>query len=132
MFRRSVVACALALSVVLAGAGSVFAHECVISSRSNQGDAAAAAHSKVWTQLPLALVLGFIHMEVHGTPLTANQISWALAHRGSLPLSWTVRSDKTIGEGSSNPNLGNWNGLDHLVELVGPAVVQLYFAALAH
>ena len=45
---------------------------------------------------------------------------------------WTTRSDKTIGENSKNPNLGNGKGLDHLADSVGPQVVGIYFQALGH
>jgi len=35
------------------------------------------------------------------------------------PDSFTVRSDKTIGEGSANPNLGNGKGVDHIEDAFG-------------
>jgi hypothetical protein len=124
-------ATALALSLSLAATGSVFAHECIISSRSDRGDAG-ALNSKVWGQHSLAFVLGFIHEFVGQPALTPSQIQWAVANRGSLPLAWTVRIDKTIGEGSSNPNLRDGRGLDHLSALAGEQVIALYFAALAH
>ena len=131
MLRRPLVATALALSLSIGAAGSVFAHECVISSRSDRGDAA-ALRSKVWEQHSLAFVLGFIHEVVGGTPLSQAQIEWAVANRGTLPLAWTVNGHKTIGEGSSNPNLADGRGLDHLSALAGQQVVTLYFAALSH
>ena len=56
----------------------------------------------------------------------------AVANRGDLPLSWVTRGDKTIGDGSANPNLADGRGLDHLADLVGQEVGALYFAALAH
>jgi hypothetical protein len=134
MKRRFLLASVLAGSLAVASIGAASAHECVISSRSAQGDAG-ALHSARWTTLALADVLGFINTVIPGHEtdfLTADQIAWALANRGDLPLSWVVRSDKTIGEGSANPNLANGKGLDHLEDLVGPQVGALYFAALAH
>jgi hypothetical protein len=131
MLRRSLLAALLATALTAVSVGAVFAHECVISSRSTQGDEG-ATHSKVWDQLFLADVLGFIHEAVGGEPLTADQIAWAVANRGDLPEYWVTRFDKTIGAGSSNPNLADGAGLDHLAQLVGEDVVALYFAALAH
>jgi hypothetical protein len=51
-------------------------------------------------------------------------IAYWSSHGG--PASFTVRSDKTIGEGSQNPNLGNGRGLDHIEDAYGP----LFGAAL--
>jgi hypothetical protein len=129
MLRRSILAAVLASALTALTVGTVAAHECVISSRSAQGDEG-AANSKVWDKLFLADVLGFIHAEVGGPALTADQIAWAVENRGDLPEYWVTRFDKTIGAGSSNPNLANGSGLDHLVPMVGEQVVGLYFAAL--
>ncbi|HET9878344.1 MAG TPA: hypothetical protein VFQ81_03440 [Candidatus Limnocylindria bacterium] len=134
MKRRMVIASLLAGSLAVASVGAATAHECVISSRSAQGDAG-ATHSSRWITLTLADVLGFIHTEIPGQadmPLTPAQIEWAVANRGDLPSSWVTRGDKTIGAGSANPNIADGRGLDHLAALVGPQVGALYFAALAH
>lgn len=40
---------------------------------------------------------------------------------------WVIRFDKTIGDGSKNPNLANGKGLDHLVDSVGETIVGIYF-----
>ncbi len=130
----------LLLGLVLAGALTattapvVFAHECVISNRSAQGDAA-AQHSSRWVQLTLTDIYGFIHMFVGGPALSPGQIEWAVDEAVSQGLpadGWVVRSDKTIGEGSANPNLANGKGLDFLSHLVGEQVIGIYFAALSH
>jgi hypothetical protein len=131
MLRRSILAAVLASALTAMTVGAVAAHECVISSRSAQGNEG-AANSKVWDRLFLADVLGFIHAEVGGPALTEAQIAWAVANRGDLPEYWVTRIDKTIGAGSSNPNLADGRGLDHLVPMVGEQVVALYFAALEH
>ena len=130
MLRRSLLAAFLATALTAISVGAVAAHECVISSRSAQGDLG-ATHSKVWGQLFLADVLGFIHEDIGEEPLTEGQIAWAVANRGDLPEYWVTRFDKTIGAGSSNPNLADGNGLDHLVQMVGEQVVGLFFAAQA-
>ncbi len=122
MFRRIIAAALLASVLAVASVGSVFAHECVISSRSNQGNEG-ATHSKVWGKLTLSFIL----VEFFG--LTDAQAAWAVDNRGSLPEYWVTRFDKTIGAGSSNPNLANGKGLDHLEGLVGFEVFQLAEAA---
>lgn len=108
--------------LAIASVGSAFAHECVISSRSNGGNEG-ATHSKVWEKLYLseALIVFF--------GLTDEQAAWAVDHRGDLPEFWVTRFDKTIGEGSANRNLANGKGLDHLEDLVGYQVFLLAQAA---
>lgn len=130
MIRRMLRATVLASVLAAVSVGSVFAHECVIANRSERGNEA-ATNSQVWDRLYLADVLGFIHGAVGGDPLTESQIAWAVENRGDLPLFWVTNAKKTIGEGSSNPNLANGRGLDHLSQVVGEPVVTLYFAALA-
>jgi hypothetical protein len=122
MLRRTVISLLLAGMLAIASVGSAFAHECVISSRSAQGDQG-ATNSKVWDKLYLSTILGVF------LGLTDDQVAWALDHRGDLPEYWVTRMDKTIGEGSSNPNLANGKGLDYLVDLVGPQIFGLVAAA---
>ena len=136
--RRLLISLALAGSVTMVAAPTVFAHECTIASRSAHGDAqgdAGAQHSANWVRLTLADVFGFIHTIVGGPALTPAQITWAVneAIAEGLPADgWVVRSDKTIGEDSSNPNLADGKGLDHLADAVGPQIVGIYFQALGH
>jgi len=126
----------LGLSIVLAGsllaatATAVLGHECVIASRSAQGDTG-ALHSANWGRLTLQDVFGFIGPEVGGRPLTPEEIDQAVAMAidAGLPADgWVTRTDKTIGEGSKNPNLANGKGLDHLVDSAGPTIVGIYFS----
>ena len=130
--RRGLTSCVLAATLLVGSAGIALGHECVISNRSDQGNAS-AQHSGVWGSLGLADVFGFIHEVVAGPPLTASQIEWAVdaAVAAGLPADgWVIRTDKTIGAGSSNPNLVNGKGLDHLAGLVGEQIVGIYFQAL--
>ena len=130
--RRGLAASLLASTLLIGTAGVALGHECVISSRSAQGDAG-ALHSGRWVRLSLADVYGFINLLVGGPALTPSQIDWAVAEsidQGLPADGWVIRGDKTIGEGSNNKNLGNGKGLDHLEELVGAQVVNIYFAAL--
>lgn len=129
----------IALTFVLAGAllavsaPIVAAHECIIANRSDAGNAG-ALHSGRWTQLTLADIFGFINGVVDGPPLTNSEIAAAveIAVADGLPRNgWVTRSDKTIGEGSKNPNLANGKGLDHLAGLYGEQIVGIYFQVLS-
>jgi hypothetical protein len=85
--------------------------------------------------LSLRAIFGFIHLPVGGSALTPAQIDWAVgeaANQGMPADGWLIRSDKTIGEGSSNPNLADGKGVDHLVDAYGVQIVGIYFQALGH
>jgi len=132
--RRTIVAGILAITVLGGTASVALGHECFIASRSAQGDAG-ALHSKVWQRDTLADIFGFINGIVGGPALSSAQIDWAVATAvgQGLPVDgWVVRADKTIGEGSSNPNLANGRGVDHLADVYGNQIVGIYFAALGH
>ncbi len=122
MVRRSILAAVLASALAVLSIGTAAAHECVISSRSAQGNEA-ATKSAVWDKLYLADILDFAF------GLNQAQITWAVANRGDLPEYWVTNIKKTIGEGSSNPNLADGKGLDHLQQLVGMDVFLLAEAA---
>ncbi len=132
--RRTIAAGVLAITVLGGTASVALGHECFIASRSAQGDAG-ALHSHVWQRDTLADIFGFINGIVGRPALSPAQIEWAVAKAVSegLPVDgWVVRGDKTIGEGSSNPNLANGKGVDHLADVYGNQIVGIYFAALAH
>jgi hypothetical protein len=132
--RRVLISLALTGSLLSVAAPTVLGHECFIASRSAAGDAG-ALHSGRWQRLGLADIFGFINTVVGGPALTADQITWAVnaAVAQGLPADgWVVRGDKTIGEGSSNPNLADGKGLDHLADAYGNQIVGIYFQALSH
>ena len=132
--RRILTGLVLAGSLSAVAAPAVLGHECYIANRSAQGDAG-ALHSGNWTRLSLGAVFSFLNQVVGGPALTSSQITWAVneAVAEGLPADgWVVRSDKTIGEGSSNPNLADGKGLDHLADAFGNQLVGIYFAALGH
>ena len=132
--RRTATALAMAVTLMAGTATAVLGHECFIASRSAQGDIG-ATHSARWVNLTLADIFGFINTIVGGPALSAGQINWAVGEAVSQGLpagGWVVRSDKTIGEGSQNPNLANGKGLDHLADVYGPQIVGIYFQALIH
>ena len=129
MMRRLLASLVLSATLLAVAVPIVAAHECVISSRSAQGNTG-ADHSDRWAPLTLAEVFGFIHTVIpNGPALTPDQIDEAveIAVDQGLPADgWLVRIDKTIGEGSKNPNLANGKGLDHLEDLVGEQIVGIY------
>ena len=128
--RRIALSLALAGSLLAVAAPAVLGHECTIASRSAKGDAG-ALHSANWGRLTLQDVFGFIGPELGGRPLTPDEIDQAvdMAVAAGLPADgWVTRFDKTIGEGSHNPNLANGKGLDHLIDSAGPTIVGIYFA----
>ena len=132
--RRLILSLVLAGSLAGVAAPAVLAHECFIVNRSDQGNAA-VLHSGRWQQLTLADIFGFINTVVGGPALTPDQIAWAVdtAVGQGLPRDgWVVRSDKTIAEGSKNPNLANGKGVDHLADVYGGQIVGIYFQALGH
>jgi hypothetical protein len=132
--RRLLIALVLAGSMSSVAAPAVLGHECYIANRSAQGDAG-ALHSGSWARLSLSDIFGFVNQFVGGPALTPDQITWAVntAIAQGLPADgWVVRSDKVIGENSSNPNLANGKGLDHLGDTFGPQLIGIYFAALGH
>jgi hypothetical protein len=112
IFKRIGVVVAGVAAGVLLVSTAASAHECFIASRSANGDAA-ALHSDRWFALTVQEIATF-------TPPGTDQtcfINYWLSHGG--PASLTVRSDKTIGEGSANPNLANGKGLDHAEDVFG-------------
>ena len=128
--RRLALSLVLAAGLVAVAAPTVLGHECTIASRSAQGDAG-SLHSSRWFRLTLQEVFGFIGGELGGRDLTAAEIDQAvgMAIDAGLPADgWVIRSDKTIGEGSSNPNLANGKGLDHLIDSAGPTIAGIYFS----
>jgi hypothetical protein len=132
--RRTIAAGVLAMTVLGGTATVALGHECFIANRSVQGDAG-ATHSRFWQRITLADIFGFINGIVGGPPLSPAQVDWAVTEAVSegLPADgWVVSGLKTIGEGSSNPNLADGKGLDHLADAYGNQIVGIYFAALTN
>jgi hypothetical protein len=117
--RIGIVAAGVVAGVVFLGTAAS-AHECFVTSRSATGDAA-ATHSSRWVTLTVEDIATFTPPGTN----TACFIAYWTSHGG--PASLTVRSDKTIGEGSNNPNLANGKGLEHAEDVFG----GLFFAAVA-
>jgi hypothetical protein len=114
MRRRILATTAMAAVFVLVSAGTASAHECFIANRSAQGNAG-ATHSDNW--IPVSVVEFANSPDFPPGVDPECFIDFWLGNGG--PESFTVRSDKTIGEGSSNPNLGDGTGLDHIEDAYG-------------
>ena len=115
MKRRTLAVVAMSTASVLGVANTAYAHECFIANRSAQGNAS-ATHSQNW--IPSSVVEFANSMDFPSDVDPDCFIEFWLADGG--PESFTVRSDKTIGAGSANPNLGNGKGLDHIEDAFGP------------
>ena len=109
MRKRSLAIAALTAAAVIGASTPAHAHECYIANRSAQGNAG-ATHSANWVT---DTVVGFAHSPGFPPGYDADCfVAYWLSHGG--PASFTVRSNKTIGEGSANPNLANRKGLEHI------------------
>lgn len=114
MFKRGLAVGAMSAALLMVGAGVASAHECYIVNRSDQGNAG-ATHSDRWFTVT---VEGFVNSPDFPPGVDpACFLTYWRGHGG--PEGFTVRIDKTIGEGSSNPNLANGSGLDHVEEAWG-------------
>jgi len=114
MRKRSLAIAAMAAAAVFGAGTPAFAHECYIANRSAQGNAG-ATHSANWVTVT---VDGFAHSPDFPPGFDPDCfVAYWLSHGG--PEGFTVRSDKTIGEGSSNPNLANGSGLEHIEDAWG-------------
>lgn len=114
------VVCGAAAGALLIGTAAS-AHECYIANRSDRGNLM-AQNSDRWIALTAADIATFAPP---GTDQQCFAAYW-LSHGG--PASLTVRSDKTIGESSNNPNLANGKGLEHAEEVFG----DLFEAAITN
>jgi hypothetical protein len=121
MRRRILVLIAACLAMLIGSAGTAAARDCIIPSRSAQGNEG-ATHSDRWVT---STVEEFANSPEFPSGVDPDCFIAYWTTNGG-PASFTVRSDKVIGEGSSNPNLGNGKGLDHIEEAYG----QLFGAAL--
>jgi hypothetical protein len=113
--NRLVKLAAVTATVVLGTTGTAYAHECFIANRSAQGNIG-ATHSDRWVTVT---VEGFVNSPDFPPGVDPECfLDYWFSHGG--PAGFTVRSDKTIGEDSANPNLGDGKGLDHIEDAFGP------------
>jgi hypothetical protein len=115
--RRIAIVVTGAVTAVLLFGSAASAHECFIANRSDRGDAA-ATHSDRWVVLTVSDIANF------APPGTDHAcfIEYWTSHGG--PPALTIRSDKTIGASSSNPNLANGKGLEHAEAVFGGLLLE--------
>ena len=136
MRRRYVSAVAGAFVVLAVMASTVSAHECFVVNRSAQGNAG-ASHSGEWFTLTLGQL--FSETENFGLPdLTDSQVDWAVARAldARVPASFTIRTDKTIGEVAAaftkNGHASHGKGIDHFIDVYGNTIIGIVFEAAGH
>ena len=136
MRRRFVSAVAGALVVLAIMASTVSAHECLVVNRSAQGNAG-ASHSGEWFTLTLGQL--FSETENFGLPdLTDAQVAWAVARaiEVGVPPSFTIRTDKTIGEDAAaftkNGHADDGKGIDPFIDVYGNTLIGIVFEATGH
>jgi hypothetical protein len=116
---------AMSAALVVGFASPASALDCYIASRSENGNAN-ATHSARWITVT---VEGFASSPEFPPGVDPDCfVEFWLSNGG--PEAFTVRSDKVIGEGSSNPNLGNGKGLEH-IEVAFEALLGAAFGACA-
>jgi hypothetical protein len=121
MRKRFVAVLAMSVAAVLATSSTAYTRDCYIASRSTQGNAG-ATHSSRWIT---SSVVDFANSPDFPPGVDPGCfVDYWLTNGG--PESFTVRSDKVIGENSANPNLANGKGLEHIEESFG----ALFGAAL--
>lgn len=122
MRKRSLVLASFTAAAVLGASAPAYAHECFIENRSERGNAG-ATNSKVWET---GTVEDFANSPDFPPGVDPECfVDYWLGNGG--PEGFTFRIDKTIGAGSSNPNLGNGKGLEHIEAAYG----ELFFGALS-
>lgn len=137
MFRRLTVSAALGLLIVAGSASSVFAHECYVASRSDQGNVQAGANSSQWVTISGSEIFGFIAQMTGGPQLTDAQLAWAqaAAEAAGAPKTLTVFENHTIAEGTpamgANGHATDGKGIDHVFDGLIYVYVDAYQQALA-
>ncbi|MEV6110337.1 hypothetical protein AB0M28_37395 [Streptomyces sp. NPDC051940] len=114
MLRRAVAAGAMAAALTLGAGGTAWAHECFNASRSDQGNAGAANSQRWFT----ATVEGFVYSPDF-PPDVDKECFLAYWRANGGPESFTIFTGHTLTEGSSNPNLADGRGIDHIEDAYG-------------
>jgi hypothetical protein len=133
LLARSILAGTLAATLA---AGTTFAHECFIYSRSDTGDLAAGSHSKAWLTVgTTADLFGFMEEELGLPALSPSQLGWAVdeAKAAGMPNQFTIFvGNHTIAEGTpAMERFGaDGRGVDHLFDWL-PVALGIYQQALA-
>jgi len=133
VLARSIIAGSLAATLA---AGTTFAHECFIYSRSDTGDLAAGSHSRAWLTVgTTADLFAFIQEGFELPALSPSQLDWAVseAKAAGLPNQFTIFvGNHTIAEGTPAmaKHAADAKGVDHVFDWL-PVVLGIYEQALA-
>jgi len=125
MKSRIIAVAAISAALIVGFASPASARDCFIASRSDNGNAN-ATHSARWVTVTVQEFASGPEFPPGVDPVCF--VEFWLSQGG--PEAFTVRSDKVIGEGSSNPNLDNGKGLEHIEEAFG-ALIGAALAACA-
>jgi hypothetical protein len=133
---RFIRSAALALALVAATAGVAAAHDCINTSRSDQGTRMAGTHATVWVYFGTLEDLFAEPPDPSLPALTPSQIDWALAaaYAAGAPSSLAVYiGNHTIAEGTPGMEKhgADGHGIDHFSDWV-PKLIAIYFQALEH
>lgn len=125
--RLSVAAGGAVVALVMM-AGPAFAHECFVANRSEQGNAAVAAHSAAWSGVSLDTIL----TQFIGVPQPVADCVVAHAADFGIPTSFVFGDKQAVGQDNviaeKNPNMSakglssDGKGIDHAQEAYGPAI----------
>jgi hypothetical protein len=126
MGKKLLVTIALTGAMLALPATAAFAHDCFVADRSTQG-ARGSGHSALATNFEHGWVtfdVSDLLAQAEVSDVDAALAEWVAAGH---PAALATRVDTVIGEGSSNPNLGNGKGLEHFSEspLVGDLVALI-------
>jgi hypothetical protein len=134
--RRITTAVAAVALVAVAAPATALAHECYVTSRSEQGNAG-ASNSQRWLTIQTAEFFAFAHEFLPVEPLTQAQIdeAVALAAAQGVPTSFTIFiGDKTIGGDAAaylqNGKAADGKGVDHIFAAHGETLVGIVFAVV--
>jgi hypothetical protein len=124
----------LTLTLAVATAGSVAAHECFNNSRSDQGNLA-ATHAGNWISIGTLAELFSTPPDPSVPALTPSQVEWAVATAKAegLPDSIVLFVRHTLLEGTpaAERHGADGRGIDHLFDWF-PTLLDIYGRALEH
>jgi hypothetical protein len=119
MGKRTLALAAVCVAMLIGSAGTASAQDCYIANRSAKGNEG-ATNSDRWVTVTVEEFTNSPDFPP-GVDPTCFLDFWT---SNGGPDSFTVRSDKVIGAGSSNPNLANGKGLEHIEEAFGSLIGQ--------
>ena len=136
MRRPYVSAVAGALVVLAMMASSVSAHECFVVNRSAQGNAGASRLERVVHAHARPAVFGNGRVRAARSDRRPGGLGRRTCPRGRRASSFTIRTDKTIGEDAAgitkNGRGSDGKGIDHFMDVYGETIIGIVFEAAGH